>query len=48
MIERFKILIESPQGKIADERARVRRQDNIKIDLTGTGCGSVVWNELYK
>jgi hypothetical protein len=42
----YKILIESPKGKIPLWRTRRKWDDNIKMDLKGIGYADVKWIHL--
>jgi hypothetical protein len=39
----YRVLMGEPEGKISLGRPRYRWEDNIKMDLTGTEWGSIVW-----
>ena len=41
-------LVEKPEGKRALGRARLRREDSIKMDLQEVGCGDMDWIELAR
>jgi len=42
----YRFLVEKPEGKRSLGRPRLRREDNIKMDLLEVGCGSMDWIEL--
>jgi hypothetical protein len=42
----YKVLVGKSKGKRPSGRPRRRREDNIKMDLQGVGCGVVGWIEL--
>jgi hypothetical protein len=44
----YRVLVGKPEGRRRLGRPRRRREDNIKIDLQGVGCGGMDWIELSR
>jgi hypothetical protein len=44
----YRVLVGKPEGKRALGRARLRWEDNIKMNLQEEGCGSMDWIELAR
>jgi len=42
----YRVLVGKPEGKRPLGRPRLRREDNIKMDLQEVGCGGMDWIEL--
>jgi hypothetical protein len=42
----YRILVEKPAGRRAMGRPRLRRENCIKMDLQGVGCGDMDWINL--
>ena len=42
----YRILVGKPEGKRPLGRPSCRSEDNIKIDITEVGCGSMGWIDL--
>ena len=42
----YRVLVGKPEGKRPMERPRLRREDNIKMNLQEMECGSMDWVEL--
>jgi len=42
----YRVLLGRPEGKNALGMPRLRRKDNIKIDLQAVGWGGIVWIDL--
>ena len=42
----YRVLVWKPEGKRPIGRARLRREDNIKMDLQEVGCGVMDWIDL--
>jgi hypothetical protein len=42
----YRVLMGKPEGKRPLERPRLRREDNIMMDLQEMGCGVMDWTEL--
>jgi hypothetical protein len=42
----YRVLVGKPEGKRPLRRPRLRREDNIKMDLQEVGCGGMDWIEL--
>jgi hypothetical protein len=42
----YRVLVWKPEGKRPLGRPRLRREDNIKMDLQEVGCGGMDWIEL--
>jgi len=42
----IQVLVGKPEGKGPLGRPRLRREDNIKMDLQEVGCGGVDWIEM--
>ena len=41
-----RVWVGKPEGRRPPGRPRLRREDNIKMDLQEVGCGSMDWIEL--
>jgi len=39
----YRVLVEKPEGKRPVGRPRLRRVDNIRMDLQEVGCGYMDW-----
>jgi len=44
----YRVLLGKPGGRRPLGRPRLRKEDNIKMDLQETGCGAMDWIELAK
>jgi hypothetical protein len=42
----YRVLVGKPAGRRPIGRPRLRREDNIKMDLQEVGCGDVGWIDL--
>jgi hypothetical protein len=44
-ISAYRVSVEKSEGKRSLGRSRLRRENNIKIDLQEVGCGTMNWND---